>query len=912
MKRKKSISQIRRRIKLSFTLVLALVMILSVITFPAKAFEHAAGTDPVLEPETREDSYTTSLWPQSVEILWEPEEKPDPFIAPPPMTLYEEDVILTVSYAAASIERAFSLSEIEPLMLENPVTFSNYSTFPSYGTNNNVPGVRVIDLLAAAGIPISSLDPNQSIGFSAGGGYTARFTVEQLFEPRFFFSSDGTKGAQVPAIIAIDPSESSYPRNFYGQAYAGEQTRNTFVQNMTHITIGTDAGIWAEVTATPVSGSQINPGDLIRLTSASAAAGAKIHYTLDGSEPTRDSAMYNLIADGWLVNHGLTENTPITVPSGASTLVIKAFASGTGKADSATRIFTYSVTGASSSKQERDPPTGLSGGVLLITGTSSDMEYHTNAAAANGWVSCSNSVTPVQAGTYYVRFKETATHKASSGVRVTVTGKPAQSPPTGLSAGTGVIYGTTIAMEYNTSPSATSGWRVCSEGSTLVDGGTYYIRFGETETHSASETVRLNVGSEKGETILSVNTGSGFKEFTQKDIDSLSSYGPYTYSSYNTWPNYMTLTDITGTRIMDILAASGVANLSSGQGIRFTSSDGYSAVVTVGQLEQPRYYYTSNGARGSQLPSMICFSTGENYRRLVFGQAAVSEQINPSFVKDVVRIDVEGSAGSWGVPSVSPESGSPVKKGDSIRLSMPAGQGDAKIYYTLDGSVPTRDSAIYNTVADRWLSQKGMDENTPISAPDGSFVVRARILGTGKNDGQTIAFSFSGEAAKDLVVSPEIIFDFTVGGLESGNVSVEEGGSFFVPAEEGSIVWNEDEMDGYYDAELGGYVFTPKPGFEGIINFKYIDKDGVEHDLSVQVGAESETLVSEKSAVYPIAGSGISSGPSTESDAADRRLSQTALIIICIAGSAAGGALGALLPSVFKNYRSRKAMGAQP
>lgn len=51
--------------------------------------------------------------------------------------------------------------------------------------------------------------------------------------------------------------------------------------------------------------------------------------------------------------------------------------------------------------------------------------------------------------------------------------------------GNGKLKGTSTAMEYNTSATATTGWKACSDTETLVPAGTYYVRVAETATHKA-------------------------------------------------------------------------------------------------------------------------------------------------------------------------------------------------------------------------------------------------------------------------------------------------------------------------------------------------------------------------------------------------------------------------------------------
>jgi hypothetical protein len=108
----------------------------------------------------------------------------------------------------------------------------------------------------------------------------------------------------------------------------------------------------------------------------------------------------------------------------------------------------------------------------------------------------STNILPAGAG----RYKASITYSgATAGVEYTIKKATREAPegltvsPAGSIGGKGKINGTTSgtynevkAMEFNTSATATTGWKDCSDGSTEVAPGTYYVRYKETDNYYAS------------------------------------------------------------------------------------------------------------------------------------------------------------------------------------------------------------------------------------------------------------------------------------------------------------------------------------------------------------------------------------------------------------------------------------------
>ncbi len=84
--------------------------------------------------------------------------------------------------------------------------------------------------------------------------------------------------------------------------------------------------------------------------------------------------------------------------------------------------------------------------------------------------------------------------------------KTAAQAPFGLTGGAGVIYGTTIDMEYADKEDATE-WKDCTAEKTEVAAGTWYVRVKETDAAGASAAVKIEVTaidtSEEGTTAQS-------------------------------------------------------------------------------------------------------------------------------------------------------------------------------------------------------------------------------------------------------------------------------------------------------------------------------------------------------------------------------------------------------------------------
>ena len=389
--------------------------------------------------------------------------------------------------------------------------------------------------------------------------------------------------------------------------------------------------------------------------------------------------------------------------------------------------------------------------------------------------------------------------------------------------GKGRITGTTSAMEYLDSGT----WVTCTDGSTEVLPGQYGVRYAETDTHYASITVSVSVApfqpvqpppqSTDPTVVLSVFNGTAkTKDFTQSAISALGAV-TNNYSTKNTWPTYESFANVTGVRLTAILEDAGfrLSDISNRE-ITFYAKDNYYATLKVSDLTTARYYFNASGTRvGAAIPTAISYNADGG--RLFFGQLTAQEQTRQAFVGEIDRIVIGGSVGAWGRPGANPASGR-VSRGDDIRLSLPGGSGDAKIYYTIalnNGTpvAPTVESAMYNVRADRWFD-KDTPENPPIKAPsDGPFTISARIIGLGKNDGPVVTFAYNGATL------PQTTDQGTSGQTTGGGL----GGTASVTIEIDAVPLGDAPEKVFTVAELSDKIKSAAADASGTLELKITD-----------------------------------------------------------------------------------------
>ena len=217
----------------------------------------------------------------------------------------------------------------------------------AYSTVNNWPttrfyaaeGYSLADILVAVGL----YDAAQTVYFRAADGYQVSFTAEQLFSPQYHYPQVGENGGgaeQVFPIIAyrwregtknLSEVSDNKPCLIIGQRNHLEHTNPAFVVGVAEILVDyAPCEKWPTATTFPLPGP-IAVGETVKLQHPDCGL-VKLHYTLDGSEPTTLSPMYNPSTYQLELNRPI----PITEPT-----VIKVLVRGYGKADSEIAVFEF-------------------------------------------------------------------------------------------------------------------------------------------------------------------------------------------------------------------------------------------------------------------------------------------------------------------------------------------------------------------------------------------------------------------------------------------------------------------------------------------------------------------------------------------------------------------------------------------
>lgn len=171
-------------------------------------------------------------------------------------------------------------------------------------------------------------------------------------------------------------------------------------------------------------------------------------------------------------------------------------------------------------KGEQSAPTGLSDGGGKINGTTTAMEYSSDNIT---WKNCSSGNTTVEAGTYYVRYKETDELKASPSITVEVSENEVIIPEGEK------IY---LYNEGDECNSLSGGWQfyILSQSGTNQDVNSNILQFNK---QSASLTIcRTEGGSHSGYDYIEIQSTNNWSSILSKTSPSYLVI-EYTYSPNN-------------------------------------------------------------------------------------------------------------------------------------------------------------------------------------------------------------------------------------------------------------------------------------------------------------------------------------------------------------------------------------------
>jgi hypothetical protein len=261
-----------------------------------------------------------------------------------------------------------------------------------------------------------------------------------------------------------------------------------------------------------------------------------------------------------------------------------------------------------------------------------------------------------------------------------------------------------------------------------------------------------NSGAESGQAgdQVVVITGDGVSKETRLTLEEMlelpGARVEHVYSTINNWPAPKKYA-AKGVKVAALLEAAGVK--AEAKGITVKGKDGFQWSFTRDQLlDTPRYYYpeVQSGDPSGAVPvePIIAYAYKENSDNpseagtddlcLIMPQANVREQTNHTFVKGVSEIQVVlEDPGKWEKAGVFPGAGA-IAAGDTVKLQH-KDIGKVKMYYTLDGSIPTETSTLYNP------STYQPELNKPIRI-DRDTTIKVLVRGFGKHDSDIAEFHY--------------------------------------------------------------------------------------------------------------------------------------------------------------------------
>lgn len=278
---------------------------------------------------------------------------------------------LTVRVDGENVRVYETADELEsiPDAIETDLTYSGFNSYPTLETAIHIDkAVRVDSIIAdSTGMDPGSFDPDSVISLTGYDGYTASFTMEQLFgTERYCFpnAADGTDNTggraeqsayegkvPVPAVIIMDKDLGANSKETFtfGQAAPNEQNTPECVKYMLtdgFIDIQTAPVDKCEPVSTvePADGTIIDAGTEIHflpLPASEKESRNKAYYIVDpepGEVPGYGDSFYFYSPFKWTKK---LINPPVLSGSGLHTVAIKVFAYG--KQDSDVKLYRYFV-----------------------------------------------------------------------------------------------------------------------------------------------------------------------------------------------------------------------------------------------------------------------------------------------------------------------------------------------------------------------------------------------------------------------------------------------------------------------------------------------------------------------------------------------------------------------------------------
>ena len=321
----------------------------------------------------------------------------------------------------------------------------------------------------------------------------------------------------------------------------------------------------------------------------------------------------------------------------------------------------------------------------------------------------------------------------------------------------------------------------------------------------------------------------------------------YNYSNINTYPTFK-VDEYYGPTLKAVLAKAGINldELADTDVIRFDSSDGKGADVTVKDIKETRYNFpngeSKNGNKGTtdaqkkdavEVPYILSVKNGATNLRNVFGQVDPQEQNLSYFIKYINKISVKKDAAkefTGMTPTIA--NNSKVKKGDKLNfdLTLPTGVYEGAIYYTVstDGTEPanpTYSDIFYNFAQNR---TDGKDYEDPAKAKLYNMyeftdaektIIKATVYVSGYKPTTTTLTYTKAEESKFTGLANEADKDgnwwyYTDGKIDTNHTGVDQNKYGWWRVENGKVNF---KAQGIYQNQYGWWKTT-----DGKVTFKEV------------------------------------------------------------------------------------------